>query len=285
MQLDGTTGHDAHTPGPHAGSAGSAATTQAVPPPAGPAWGGGPPPPGGYPPPYACYPPPYGGYPAPPPGRGTNGFAVASLVFGIIGMPLLGTIFGCVALSQVRKTGQDGRGMAVAGLALSALWAAFVALVVAALLLSEPSTPVDPQPDGIPVPTSASASAGTGAGGVLVPQAALKPGDCVNELRAVPVGDLVRDLPGVPCVEPHEAEVVGGAVLPGGPYPGESVVTRRADNECLRKLEEYSPSAAGDPAVQITYLYPGAQEWLADRSVTCFAVAASGTTTGSIANR
>ena len=33
----------------------------------------------------------------------TNGFAIASLIFGIIGGVLLSVIFGFVALSQIKK--------------------------------------------------------------------------------------------------------------------------------------------------------------------------------------
>ena len=65
------------------------------------------PPPGGYPGP---------GYPPPPAQKpGTNGFAIASLIFGIIGGVLLGFIFGFIALSQTKRTGQNGRGLALAG--------------------------------------------------------------------------------------------------------------------------------------------------------------------------
>jgi hypothetical protein len=55
----------------------------------------------------------------------SNGFCVASLVLGIIGMPtgctvitpLLGIIFGIVGLNQISKGGEGGgRGMAIAGI-------------------------------------------------------------------------------------------------------------------------------------------------------------------------
>jgi hypothetical protein len=53
---------------------------------------------------------------------GTNGMAVASLVFGIIGGSVLAIIFGHVARSQVKRTGQEGGGMALAGLILGYIW-------------------------------------------------------------------------------------------------------------------------------------------------------------------
>lgn len=54
----------------------------------------------------------------------TNGFAVAALVFGILGGSVLSITFGFVALSQVRRSGglQRGRGMAIAGIVLGFVW-------------------------------------------------------------------------------------------------------------------------------------------------------------------
>ncbi len=61
------------------------------------------------------------------PQRTTNGMAIASLVCSIAGVPLFfacgigvltaiaGIVLGIVALNQVKQTGQDGRGMALAG--------------------------------------------------------------------------------------------------------------------------------------------------------------------------
>lgn len=84
------------------------------------------PPPGGYPPPYG-----YG-----PPSRGTNGFAIAALVCAFVCSPL-GLIFGFIARSQIRQTGEGGDGLALAGIIISAvsiafafLWFIFVASVV-----------------------------------------------------------------------------------------------------------------------------------------------------------
>ncbi|MBB1116708.1 DUF4190 domain-containing protein [Stenotrophomonas sp. W1S232] len=71
--------------------------------------------------------------PAPAPTSTTNGYAVASLVMGILGwsmIPLLGSIgaivFGHLARAQIRRQPQQGDGLALAGLILGwvsiALW-------------------------------------------------------------------------------------------------------------------------------------------------------------------
>ncbi|MGV0816165.1 peptidylprolyl isomerase [Mycolicibacterium boenickei] len=65
-------------------------------------------------------PPPYGGYqpgyPAgyPPPAR-TNGMAVAALVCAFVFAPL-GIVFGHISLSQIGRSGEQGRGLAIAAL-------------------------------------------------------------------------------------------------------------------------------------------------------------------------
>ncbi len=94
-----------------------------------------PPPPYGAPPPYGS---PYGPgpYPYPPPAQ-TNGMAVASLICAFVFAPL-GIVFGHISLSQIKRTGEEGRGLAVAGLVISYLVTALtiVALVAGVVLFS-----------------------------------------------------------------------------------------------------------------------------------------------------
>ena len=91
------------------------------------------------PPPYGTYPPPYDpyGYPGP---RPTNGFAIASLICAFLFAPL-GIIFGHISLSQIKRTGEEGHGLAVAGLVISYLITigtiiAVIAVTVLALILA-----------------------------------------------------------------------------------------------------------------------------------------------------
>ncbi|MDR1799720.1 MAG: DUF4190 domain-containing protein [Bifidobacteriaceae bacterium] len=50
---------------------------------------------------------------------GTNGFAIAAFVLSLIGGTLLVWILGGVALSQIKRSGQAGRGLAIAGIVIS----------------------------------------------------------------------------------------------------------------------------------------------------------------------
>ncbi len=105
-----------------------------TPPPSGGGNAGGqppvpPPPPGGgapVPPP----PPPVGGAPGGGSQQGNNGLAIASLVVGLVSylccafgfVPgAAAIILGVVAKNQIKQTGQNGNGMATAGIVLGAI--------------------------------------------------------------------------------------------------------------------------------------------------------------------
>ena len=91
-------------------------------------------------PPASPYPPP--GYPPPypypyPPARTTNGMAIASMVLGILWIYWIGSIlalvFGYVARDQIKKNGQAGDGMAIAGIVLG--WVG-VGILIATLVIA-----------------------------------------------------------------------------------------------------------------------------------------------------
>ena len=83
----------------------------------------------GYEQPYGAYPQPGYGQPYPAP-RGTNTMAILALVFGILVAPL-GLVFGFVARSQIKKTGEDGDGLALAGIIIGGIFTLlFIAYIV-----------------------------------------------------------------------------------------------------------------------------------------------------------
>ncbi len=89
-------------------------------------------PPGGYPTEYYGYPAGYpAGYPQP---RSTNALAIVSLVCAFLFAPL-GILFGHISLSQIKKTGEEGRGLAIAGLVISYILTVVTILVVALSVL------------------------------------------------------------------------------------------------------------------------------------------------------
>ncbi|MGG5258261.1 septum formation family protein [Phycicoccus avicenniae] len=209
--------------------------------------------------------------PSTPDGRhqpGTNGFAIASLVLGMIGGVLLSVVFGCVALGQVRRSGQAGRGLAIAGLVLSGLWVvgilAFVVFAVAG--------------------SASRADDGAGGGAGTVSATDLRIGDCVGELSET---DDLGQVPAVPCDAPHHGEVFARFDLADGDYPAEDELDRLAGDGCFDRLADFAPAAADDPTVDVFYSFPQARGWrLGDHEVMCFAVSTEGRLpAGSIVDR
>lgn len=83
----------------------------------------------------------------------TNGLAIGSLVTSIAGMvlgipltlfcylglliPIVGIVLGVMALNQIKRTNQQGRGLAIAGIAVGAISVVLlVALVIVAMTLA-----------------------------------------------------------------------------------------------------------------------------------------------------
>lgn len=74
----------------------------------------------------------------------TNGLAIASLVTGILGFSILSVIFGHIALNQIGRSREEGRGLAIAGLVLgyvgiagwTIFWLAFAGIIFATAGLS-----------------------------------------------------------------------------------------------------------------------------------------------------
>lgn len=73
---------------------------------------------------------------ASPPSTGTNGFAVAALILGIIGIFPVALIFGVLALRDIRRRGGGGRGLAIAGLAAAGVWGFLITAVIAINIVS-----------------------------------------------------------------------------------------------------------------------------------------------------
>jgi Domain of unknown function (DUF4190)/Septum formation len=192
-----------------------------------------------------------------------NGFAIASLVFGICGGILLAIIFGIVALVQIKRRGQRGKGLAIAGLSLSAVWLVLIAIGVTVAILTEADRD----------------RAGGIVSGGTVSINDLRLGDCVNDVQE---GKVVAHLPAVPCNEPHDGEVVGVFDLPVGEFPGDSAVESQSEQGCSGRLASYAPGAVEDPAVNLLYYSPSKQNWdRNDHSVVCIAVTST-PKTGSI---
>lgn len=207
---------------------------------------------------------PYQQYGQPQVPQKTNGFAVAALILGIIGGHVLAIILGIVALVQIKKTGDKGKGMAITGIVLSIVW---IPVCIGLFALGAFSSANRDNNGAIVDPGTVSAKT-------------IKVGDCLNDLKE---GD-VKNVAAVPCAQPHSAEVYAEFTLTGTTYPGEDAVVKKAEDGCSTRFETaIATKYLEDDTIGIFYLYPSTDTWkTGDRKVSCIAEKTGGTLTGSI---
>ncbi|WP_131739411.1 DUF4190 domain-containing protein [Actinomadura roseirufa] len=203
----------------------------------------------------------------------TNGLAVASLVTGLLGcFGVLGAILGAIALVQIGKRGGKGRGMAIAGIALSCVW------IVGGVVIYSLVGGDDPGP-----------KKGGGVGALPkvtvtkpkdVDAKKMKIGDCINDTTGTSASEQapveVESVKVVSCTAPHDGEVLATFRLTASTFPSERELSQRASSGCKRLM---APRLRRDPAAASlarSFYYPTLESWTAgDRMVTCVAVHAT----------
>jgi Domain of unknown function (DUF4190)/Septum formation len=174
---------------------------------------------------------------------GTNGWAIAAFVLGILGGTIFSVIFAIVALVQMKGRRQRGRGLAIAALVISTAWIAIITSVIAY---------------------------GVSAQGKSVRARDLNTGDCVKDTYESELPTWVKR---VRCDRPHFGEVFAVLMPPdAAPYPGDQPAMARAD-DCGPKFFDYAPNSPEGPVFQVAVAYPTPQDWAnGDRSVVCVAM-------------
>ncbi|AXE24789.1 hypothetical protein C0216_16225 [Streptomyces globosus] len=243
---------------------------------------------------------PQGWYPPQP--QKTNVAAIVALVMSVVcAIPFVPLILGFVALSQIRKNGEKGKGLAIAAIVIHGATIAFYAIVLAIGLLGGAADDAAARQDAggrVTVPEqSASPGANAGASPGASPRERrrdvedIRKGDCFNtedDLAKTEEGgtEARQSVRTVACDQPHEGEVYAVLTLEGGAFPGADKVVASADEKCGGKaLTDYvgSDAAKLPKSLEVFYYYPQASSWvLGDRTVTCFLGSPAGTTTGSV---
>ena len=227
----------------------------------------GPPPPGG-----AAYQPWGQGYVPYSQAAPVNGFAIGSLILGLLCcVPGVGLVLGVIALVQIRKKGQRGTAMAVIGSVLSGLSLLALLLITATGGLSDVW-------DGI--------EEGARDNGTSL---SVAKGECFDTPGGSLTGDTYYDVDKVPCSGKHDGEVFAVFQVTGHrTYPGDNGIGTIADDKCYALQGTYAMDAWALPSdVDVYFLTPTRESWDAgDREVTCaFGNATEGLTlTGSLRN-
>jgi hypothetical protein len=198
-------------------------------------------------------------------GAGTSGWAVASFVLGIFAVVPLSVIFGFVGLQKIRRLGQGGKGLAIAGLILSLIW---VAVFVAAGVLS----------GGTATRQSASGKI-THRGNLGV--FALATGDCFDNPTNT---QDIESVTALPCTQAHDSQVFAKFNLSGdnNAYPAPDALTKLADTGCNSRTGSIDkPKTNADMTIRV--LFPERDAWAdGQRTVSCLIVNPKPTLTTSL---
>ncbi|MEU3604384.1 DUF4190 domain-containing protein [Streptomyces sp. NPDC035033] len=195
--------------------------------------------------PYVAAPGPYGPYGAPR--ATTNGLAVGSLVSGIVCcLPPLGLVLGVFALRQIKKRGQNGKGLAIAGTALSTI---STLLVVLGLITGQIQEGVRAFRDGM-----------REAAAVRMPTE-LRTGECF--LDDSEQGEYTLGVRVVDCAEPHNGEITGRFEVTGfDAWPGEKKLQQLGEERCETMAGTYALDtwSLGPDAWTLHY-FPDRRAW------------------------
>jgi hypothetical protein len=182
----------------------------------------------------------------------TSGWAIASLVLGLIGGAPLSVIFGIVALVRVRKHRQKGKGLAVGGIMLSCVWIVIVAIVGTSILNQ-----------------AKLGSNGQVIKGGKLSVAKLVVGDCFDNPSG---GQDIATVSAIVCTQPHNAQVYGKFDLAGSDLSYPSKITQLAANGCNSHISDLSQKLV-TKTMTIRFIYPEPDAWKqGDRTVNCLIV-------------
>jgi hypothetical protein len=182
-------------------------------------------------------------------------------------IPLLGGILGVAGLRQIKRRGQRGRGLAIAGVTLSSVGTLFVALMITLAVLGvfdEGNTKVED----------------------------IKVGQCFNTVGSS-LSDYDSGASGrsttvdvISCDRGHDAEAFAVFTLDpslGESYPGVDQVSQEASGQCAGYASQYLNGGQLPTDMGLYYYMPPKSAWdRGERGVTCFFGSRGGKVSGSV---
>ena len=110
---------------------------------------------------------------------------------------------------------------------------------------------------------------------------ALKVGDCLD---SADLGELVEEVPFIPCDEPHDSEVFAVTDLAGDEYPGDEAVETQATEFCRGQSQSFVGPGWDESELDMFPMYPLEEGWneIGDREVLCLVVDLEGGITGTL---
>jgi hypothetical protein len=189
-----------------------------------------------------------------------SGLAIASFVLGLLGglllTAVLSVILGIAALAGIRRTGQRGRGLAIAGIVLSGVWT----VTVIALFVVGTTT------------GGRSTASGTGSPGpASVSVFSLRVGTCFDNPAGNALG--ITSVTPIACTKAHDAQVFAEFNTSGRSFPGSTTLERRADSGCNAKISGSLDQSKITSTMSLHFIFPQQLAWdSGQRRINCLIV-------------
>lgn len=194
----------------------------------------------------------------------TNVLSIVAVVLGIV-VPVAGIVTGAIALSQIKRSGEKGRGLAIGGMVAGGILTLFFATVIIGALIfglfvsaagsADPYAP--PEEGGVSVAPDEQAP---------FDPSALVVGACLDDLA----GGFVTSANIVDCAQPHSYEAFGGFDVPGTDYPGDEAIETAAVDGCEAAYTGYVGVSYQDSRLDYYFVGPTEQTWqVGDREIFC----------------
>ncbi|MEV8376806.1 DUF4190 domain-containing protein [Kribbella sp. NPDC056861] len=187
----------------------------------------------------------------------TNTLAIAALVCGLGGLVIgisapVGVGLGIAALAQIKKSGESGKGQAIAGIVIGGLITLVGAVILTIVLVIASNDEYQGKNE----------STGTR----VISIEALAVGECFDD------GFEEDEVYRRPCTSSHDGELVSNVTLPAGPYPGNRPVEDLAQGKCDAEFAKYVGNTVEKSELQSGFWTPTKDQWDdGDRLVICAA--------------
>jgi hypothetical protein len=196
-----------------------------------------------------------------------SGLAIASFVLGLFGAFLLtaalSVILGIAALAEIRRTGKRGKGLGIAGIALSGAWT----VTIVGLLVVGATTG-----GGSPgAATGSSGSTGHASHPASVNVFSLPVGTCFDNPAGTTLG--ITSVTAIACTNAHNAQVFAEFDTTGSHFPGTTALERRADSGCNARITGNLDQAKITSTMSLHFIFPQQLAWdSGQRRISCLIV-------------
>jgi hypothetical protein len=176
-------------------------------------------------------------------------------VLGLLGAFLLtavlSVILGIAALAEIRRTGKRGKGLGIAGIALSGVWTASLV----ALFIVGATTGGGTSGTG----TGASGSTGHASHPASESVFSLQVGTCFDNPAGNALG--ITSVTPIACTKAHNAQVFAAFDTTGSSFPGTTAVERRAQTGCNARISANLDQSKITSTMSLHFIFPQQLAW------------------------